>query len=174
MEKVINPFSYNDGYHKMNMRVFCKIKYKDGNLSITGVEEPRSNGNCLGSSGQIVMGWFPFCFQDVVLSAGWTREMVSKFFEVWDRWHLNDMKAGTPRQEAAIREWRKGRAKGWDYPEACKYLESIGLFEDTEEPNKAGDGFYKYGHEWLKEDVPQEVIDFLESLPVTSVTPAWV
>ena len=33
---------------------------------------------------------------------------------------------------------------------------------------------YKYGTSWLKEEVPQDVIDWLFSLPETTVTPAWV
>jgi hypothetical protein len=33
---------------------------------------------------------------------------------------------------------------------------------------------YKYGSSWLKEEVPQDVIDFLKSLPDASKQPAWV
>lgn len=33
---------------------------------------------------------------------------------------------------------------------------------------------YQYGHEWKKEEVPQEVIDWLFNLPTTTITPAWV
>lgn len=33
---------------------------------------------------------------------------------------------------------------------------------------------YKYGSAWLKEEVPQEVVDFLASLPDSTITPAWV
>ena len=33
---------------------------------------------------------------------------------------------------------------------------------------------YKYGSAWLKEDVPEDVITFLESLPDSTLTPAWV
>lgn len=33
---------------------------------------------------------------------------------------------------------------------------------------------YKYGSSWLKEEVPQDVIDWLFSLPEPTVTPAWV
>jgi len=33
---------------------------------------------------------------------------------------------------------------------------------------------YKYGSAWLREEVPQEVLDFLMSLPDTDKTPAWV
>lgn len=36
------------------MSVFCQIEFKDGRLSITGVEGPRPNGNAIGGCGQIV------------------------------------------------------------------------------------------------------------------------
>lgn len=32
---------------------------------------------------------------------------------------------------------------------------------------------YAYGSSWLKEDVPADVLEFLESLPDTDKTPAW-
>ena len=33
---------------------------------------------------------------------------------------------------------------------------------------------YKYGTSWIKEDVPQEIIDWLFALPTTKTKPAWV
>ena len=33
---------------------------------------------------------------------------------------------------------------------------------------------YKYGSAWLKEDVPADVIAFLEGLPDSTLTPSWV
>jgi hypothetical protein len=33
---------------------------------------------------------------------------------------------------------------------------------------------YKYGSSWLKEDLPQNVIDFLRELPDSTETPAWI
>lgn len=33
---------------------------------------------------------------------------------------------------------------------------------------------YKYGSSWLKEDVPQDVLEFLASLPESPKRPAWV
>lgn len=33
---------------------------------------------------------------------------------------------------------------------------------------------YKYGSSWCREEVPQDVVDFLFNLPETAVTPAWV
>ena len=55
----------------------------------------------------------------------------------------------------------------------------LGWLRETEHP----DGIlskpcpvcgYKYGSAWLKEEVPQEVIDWLFALPDATVTPAWV
>ena len=33
---------------------------------------------------------------------------------------------------------------------------------------------YKYGTSWKVEEVPQDVIEWLNNLPETKVTPAWV
>ncbi len=33
---------------------------------------------------------------------------------------------------------------------------------------------YKYGTKWIKEDVPEDIVDWLFSLPETEVTPAWI
>ena len=33
---------------------------------------------------------------------------------------------------------------------------------------------YKYGHGWLKEEIPQDVIDFLTNLPKSNKVPAWI
>lgn len=85
---------------------------------------------------------------------GFSREMCSKLYEVWNRWHLNDMRAGTKQQEAAVREWKMTHK--YDYKEVCKYLDSIGLLFD------AG---YEYGTGWLKEDVPDGVLKWLFTLP---------
>jgi len=84
---------------------------------------------------------------------------------VWERWHLNDLRAGTPIQETFI---RIAIEDGWkyEYKEACAKLKDAGIYEI--------DG-YKYGHSWLTEEVPQDVIDFLKGLPTSLVSApsAW-
>lgn len=151
MNKVINPGSNKNG------NVFCKISIVNGKLSIVGVEGPKSNGNCKGSCGQIdplkIDNFKPL----------WNQELVDKLNVIWDRWHLNDMRAGTILQEKAIREWVVNNR--YDYTSACEYLKSINLYED---------GDYKYGTAWLKEDLPVDVIDFLCNLPDSKLVPAWV
>jgi len=60
---------------------------------------------------------------------------------------------------------REEKFAGWVYPHEhprglmCKPCEVCG---------------YKYGSAWLKEPLPDDVIQFLESLPETDKKPAWV
>ncbi len=149
--------------------VFCKIKFKEGKLSISGVIGPKSDGDCVGSCGQINMSLKP---EDVIPAKGWTNEMITQFLNIWDEWHLNDMVAGSPTQE---NELKKHTFPGYPvtyYNWACSVLTAANLQPDANylHNNKP----YKYGAAWLKKEVPSEVLDFLESLPLTDKTPAWV
>jgi hypothetical protein len=133
-------------------QVYCKIEYKEGKLSISGVESPNVYGNCRGGCGQINP------VKVDTLAKGWTYGKLARFNSIWAEWHLNDMKAGTPKQTEAL------KGKNLDYDKAVEYLKSINLYEDNG---------YKYGSAWLKVEVPQDVIDFLEALPNTDRQPAW-
>lgn len=156
--------------------IFAHIKFSDGKLSITGVEGPKANGDCRGGCGQIVMSGLSVD----AYAPGWHAQKVAKLAEIWDRWHLNDMRAGTPAQEREI-ERRTAAAKaeygvdgpalayklGFDshYSMACAWLNEAGLYDDNG---------YKYGHAWLREEVPADVVAWLDSLPETDLTPAWI
>lgn len=83
---------------------------------------------------------------------------ILKIQSIWKRWHLNNVRAGTPKQEAFIREWRLSN-KYSSYDEACKALNEADLLIDNG---------YRYGTSWLKEKVPTEVIKYLFSLPAIS------
>lgn len=74
----------------------------------------------------------------------------SKFkqvYEWWKKWHLNDLHAGTEKQEQALED---AGMTNWanNYTECCKYLESIGLLYDNG---------YKFGTSWLKREIPNEI-----------------
>ena len=143
--------------------VFCKIKYTDNKLSISGVEGPMSNGNARGSCGQIDMHLKPEHIKD--FAPEWSASRMRVFLEYWDTWHLNDMQAGTPNQ---TKELEKHEFPGYPvshYDWACDVLTKAGLHPD--------DG-YKYGSKWLKVDVPADVLAFLSALPDTDQEPAWV
>lgn len=144
--------------------IFCKIEMKEGRLSISGVEGPLASGNALGACGQIDIH-LRDNQRSITLAPGWTRGMLTCFFDVWKRWHLNDMKAGTPAQQA---ELEKHKFPGYPlsyYTWACEVLEAASLQPDNG---------YSYGSKWLKEEVPETTIAFLRSLPDTDKQPAWI
>ena len=94
-----------------------------------------------------------------LLRAGQCKKEAKKFiparlYEVWDRWHLNDMRAGTPAQEKLVKELLESSPNA-DYDEQCDFLDRHDLLFD---------GGYKYGSAWLREDLPQDVIDYVHSL----------
>ena len=151
------------GTLKRNTRqvsVFCKIQYKDsGTLSLSGVEGPTPNGNCYGACGQINMHLrgHESC---IAPAPGWDLERLQKFFSIWARWHLNDMRAGSPAQEEFLRthaaEWETYKAEAGSitshYTWACKVLAAAGLHPDP------GHNDYRYGSAWLREEVPKSVL----------------
>ena len=77
-----------------------------------------------------------------------------KIHGLWKQYHLNDMPAGTVRQEEALdAAGLTGYAN--NYRKCCDYLESIGLLVD--------DG-YKFGTGWLKRDIPAEDLEEIKKL----------
>ena len=177
--KVVRVGSVPRGWGKRPdypLDVFANIEYKDGRLSISGVVGPRSSGNCGGSAGQFIMMFKEYdnrghtTLATIKLAPGWSRVTVRRFFDAWHRWHLNDMKAGSAAQEQYLKDSPMDPAS-YAYPKdhytaACAHLAAAGLNPDA-------DG-YKYGHAWKREEVPADVIAFLQSLPETDKTPAWV
>lgn len=228
--------------HGKNGSIYCRIEFTDGKLSITGVEGPTSDGNCRGGAGQIVMHDWSL----ETLAPGWTKDMVKQFREVWDKWHLNDMRAGCEHQigpewepqDVTIYHFRLKDEINKAQREARKRAESVlktgEVFTPTSEevrvsnlqdritaevetlppnlakdytpngPQYSGDNYnkpfevkktnwveqkehskgflckpcpvcgYKYGTQWRKQEVPQDVIAFLQSLPEADREPAWV
>lgn len=212
--------------------VFVKVERRDdGQLSIIGVIGPKKNGDCLGSCGQIV----DELSEITEFSEEWDVSKVARLAELWNRWHLNNMRPGCPHQ----RDWptteplevmeyttsgtktpdvavliRMNRATELEierhaqaesvyhkftvgssdpYPEArLKLLLDEGYLAPWKTKSKTAGWVYpyqhpkgllakpcpvcgyKYGTAWLKEVVPQEVIDELFSMPASTTTPAWV
>jgi hypothetical protein len=168
--KVLHPADMKMG--ERHEKLFCKVEFDGSKLSICAVVGPRPTGNARGGCGQIIMEFSEYdhrgytSLSTLRLAKGWTRATVRKLFDVWNRWHLNDMKAGSATQE----EYLRAHPVVAVYPEshydkASKALADAGLNPDA-------DG-YSYGHAWKHEDVPADVLEFLTGLPDTDVTPAW-
>ena len=180
------------------MRVFIRVEFSGGKLSITGVEGPMANGDCRGSAGQIIIGFKEYddrdyqtigdikTLGDIKPSKGWSHETIRRLFDTWDRWHNNDMRPGCEHQT---------RDKWADRPiDPTKPVTAYGKhFEGQKQdswnmltwvrPDEHPEGLltkpcpecgYKYGTAWKCEEVPDDVLKWLDSLPESPIKPAWV
>jgi len=169
-EKVVYAGKTRIGHREAD--VFVKIQWDGTRLSMTGVEGPKSNGDAVGSCGQLSES--PKIMGDL------DEPTVMKMFEIWKEHHLNDMRPYCAHQKKL--GWHKRRIDGskpsnaygkhfdgqkspswnlagWVYPAEhhkgvlCKPCPECG---------------YKYGSEWKTEPVPNNVLEFLASLPETT------
>lgn len=139
--------------------VEVEVKLEDGRLSICGGIWNSRHTDYL-SCGQNL---------ETILSLIPSDKRLQSIVRVWRRWHLNDMKAGSPRQERWLREHPIGAVYPKShYEEACKALAAVGLNPDTEYLHEGKP--YSYGSAWLKETLPAEVIAEVENwfVPVSA------
>lgn len=83
--KTINPCKcqvYTRTGSQVLRDAFARIEFDGTKLSISGVIAPMSNGK-----GQCVDE-----MRTGIPTDEWTDEMLQKFCDIWDRWHLNDMR----------------------------------------------------------------------------------
>jgi len=140
--------------------VFCKIEFKEDVLSISGVVAPTDMGNAF-SCGQIIDD-----AESVEHYAkGWNKAMVSKFTEIWKKYHLNDLHSGTIEQENYI----ENCCPNSDYTTRVNALKKANLYTV-----KYNGKDYTYGNSYLFRPVPENVLEFLVNLPVADREPAWI
>lgn len=147
-------------------KVFVTICFKNERLALSGVEGPQANGDCLGAAGQIVMHEW----QMHTYSSGWDLPQVERLRAIWKRWHLNDMRAGSPAQEDYLRA-HPIRNDADYYTTACQVLADVGRNPD---PNYMHNGSpYVYGAAWITERVPHDVLEWLAALPKAEIVSPW-
>lgn len=73
-----------------------------------------------------------------------TNKTFNTIYRLWKLYHLNNMHAGTRKQENALKQ-KFGGVDANRYTEQCDYLKSINLYNDNG---------YKFGTGWLKEEIP--------------------
>ena len=103
--------------------------------TIKGSTYGESGGQCLDAIREL---WGPVLPPDV-----------ARVIELWERWHMNGLKAGTAKQEEALKD-----CPHKNYTDACVFLRGLGLYEDRG---------YRYGSSWLVEELPPEVIDEVQA-----------
>ena len=86
-------------------------------------------------------------------------EKAQRMTEIWKRWHLNDMKAGSAVQEQWLKDNPIDPAE-YAYPKSYYKVASEKLFEAGLNPDADG---YQYGHAWKFEAIPQEIIAEIQS-----------
>lgn len=181
--KIIRPGSVSNGPKNDPLYVRITWEQRPGSMVLTfsGVIGPRKGGDAV-ACGQVTSELA--CIDH--FAKGWTPGMVTGLAWAWERWHLNDMRAGAPDQEEALREHK---AKGWKpapgfnhYTETCALLKKLGLLfsKSTEmitllgRPGKRVAEGYQYGTSWVLEEVPEEVLIALMTLPDADKQPAWI
>jgi len=83
-------------------------------------------------------------------TTGWSQTLIRTFWDIWKRWHLNDMRAECEHQRI--------RGESWEtHPLAI-----------------CPDCGYALGSAWLTEIVPDNILKFLLNLPETDENPEWI
>jgi len=75
------------------------------------------------------------------------RSVLLRIIEIWEEWHLNDLRAGTTKQQAVIKEW-KSEGNEFNFTKVSELLDKKGLLYD-----KA----YEYGSSWLVDPLPENI-----------------
>lgn len=93
-------------------------------------------------------------------------ELFDTLFELWKKYHLNGLHAGTPEQEALVDEWTKTHP--YEYSAACKMLKEKGAYivnyTGLSHAKRYDNEPYEYGHGWLVRELPPEVVAQVKSL----------
>ena len=84
--------------------------------------------------------------------------LFTEIYDLWQKYHLNDLNAGTPEQTAYL---DAKQAEGWkyDYKQACDMLSAAGL----NPVNFNGQPYY-YGHAWIYRAIPEEDLNRIKAL----------
>lgn len=116
------------------------IEWDGKRLSIAGNCHGRGSGQC----GDAILAKYP-------------TPAVRLLCHYWERWHLNDMQAGLPVQMDYLRAFPPAPKDCDWYTSACESLRAANLYEI--------DG-YKFGHKWLREEVPAHVLEWLRDAKI--------
>lgn len=98
---------------------------------------------------------------DILVEYYQDNDLFRQIYRLWKLYHLNDMHAGTEKQEQAIEHAKKNGllGKNADYCAVCDYLKSIDLYEDT-----CNGMPYIYGTAWLYQPIPDDDLNLIKSI----------
>lgn len=143
---------------KANIGYKRKIEFKDAEKNIAKIEIEIENG-VLSMHGDYASS-FGQIKNDIKPKNNAQKELV----DIWDRWHLNDMKAGCEHQRAE--KWNdilldETKPKTQDNMATWTYKKDHPKGLLREPCPICG---YKYGTAWLKEELPEDIEDKLNEI----------
>ena len=80
------------------------------------------------------------------------KEDAKRLKEIWDKHHLNDLNAGTKKQQKLLENFNI-TGSNYNYDQAVSVLRKNNLLEDRG---------YRYGSQWLVSDVPEKDLKFIK------------
>jgi hypothetical protein len=119
-------------------------------------------------AGQIVMSWDNEYISNMSFANGWNKAKMITFKEIWSKYHLNDMQAGCEHQRKYMPIVKMLTTDKFFYADNYSDIVKLPLYGHCYECD------YRYGTAWLRKEVPNNVIEWLLSLPDTEKTPAWI
>lgn len=145
----LGKVDYNRSGRK-NCKVTIKMELENGRLSLCGnIWNPRetdiySGGQCY----ETIAEYFPY------------NKRIKRLLEIWKRWHLNDMQAGSLKQM----EWLRNNEVSYKAKQSAS-THYVNWYDwATEELKNVGlnpDNGYTFGSAWLKEELPGDVVSEL-------------
>lgn len=122
-----------------------KVCRKYTELVVCGVGRRRRLDWCFGQIWSRIRGAFP------------ADPHLNRLAQIWERWHLNGMRAGTHEQNEFLRKNPIPRSLDY-YSDACRALRQNDLLEVKVPPIEkwVPDGIYRYGRYWLVEELPND------------------
>lgn len=147
---VIGKVDYENHGEPRNS-VEIEYELKDGKFSASGHIWNYSRRDTL-SGGQNL---------DEILELFPDNELVQRVVAVWKEWHLNDMHAGTPKQEEFLATLNLPNSNYYETAKAK--LKDAGL--DPDESYLYNGQPYSYGSAWLFIEIPPHIVAEIESWP---------
>jgi len=164
---------------RLHIYVILKKRMRNGKLGHSFVGfVTNERMTIVKECGQIQNSMYNYIYQPKFkYNEGWNPQKVDRLLEIWNRWHLNDMRAGCKHQrnekweERPIDPSKPLSAYGLHYKgQVC--ASSNRLVWVTRKEHKEGllsfpcpTCGYKYGTSWLYEALPTEILAELETFP---------
>ena len=135
---------------------------KPGRAAVEVTLTYKDKGPCLSISA-MAYGWHarePFmcgqCLEELESTSLKDNDLFQELYGYWKKWHLNDLHAGTPKQETCIdAAIQSGELPRYKYRAVRDLLDKKGLLIDCD---------YEYGTGWLYEPIPADVLARIETI----------